>query len=216
MRTRTALAWPLMLLAIACGPPVRRPPSPAPPPAPPAKSGWSEEGMASWYGEPFHGRKTANGETYDMEKLTAAHKTLPFHTVVRVTNLKNGRSVDVRINDRGPFVKGRIVDLSRAAARQVDMIGDGVAPVRLAIVTPGVAPPGRNMTFAVQVGAFSVEANAHGLRATLAAHFKSVYVVAAGGFHRVRVGPLATEAEARLAEERLRALGYEGFVVAED
>jgi rare lipoprotein A len=216
MKKIAALAV-LVFLAAACGPARRPPAAPAPPPvSAPAPGAWGEEGIASWYGEPFHGRKTANGETYDMEKMTAAHKTLPFNTVVRVTNLRNGRSADVRINDRGPFVKGRIIDLSRAAARSVDMVGDGTAPVRLSAVAHGAAPPGRAMTFAVQVGAFSVKANAEGLRLALAAHFGSVYVVEAGGFHRLRVGPFAAEDEARRAEERLRAMGHEGFVVAED
>lgn len=91
----------------------------------------SEEGFASWYGGKFHGRLTANGETFDTYKFTAAHRTLPFNTVVRVTNLKNSKTVEVRINDRGPFVRGRIIDLSKAAAEAIDMTGDGVARVRL-------------------------------------------------------------------------------------
>ncbi len=93
-----------------------------------------QTGIASWYGNPFHGRQTANGEIYDMNKLTAAHKKLPFNTKVRVTNLTNGKSVIVRINDRGPFVKGRIIDLSRKAARRIDMIGPGTAKVQLDIL----------------------------------------------------------------------------------
>src|SRR5512145_2050570 len=86
------------------------------PPAAPAP-GWTETGIASWYGEPYHGRKAANGETYDMEQMTAAHRTLPFGAMVQVTNRTNGKKVEVRITDRGPFVDGRIIDLSRAAAR---------------------------------------------------------------------------------------------------
>jgi rare lipoprotein A len=93
-----------------------------------------ETGYASWYGGKFHGRLTANGETFDTNKLTAAHKTLPFGTVVEVTNLSNGESVQVRINDRGPFVEGRIIDLSRAAAREIDMLGSGVARVSLTVL----------------------------------------------------------------------------------
>lgn len=96
----------------------------------------AEEGYASWYGGKFQGRLTANGETFDTYKLTAAHRTLPFHTIVKVTNLKNGKSVEVRINDRGPFVRGRIIDLSKAAAEEIDMTGDGVARVRLEVVQP--------------------------------------------------------------------------------
>ncbi|MDI6402148.1 septal ring lytic transglycosylase RlpA family protein, partial [Balneolaceae bacterium ANBcel3] len=93
-----------------------------------------EQGEASWYGPGFHGRQTANGETYDQDKLTAAHRTLPFNTVVRVINLSNGKSVVVRINDRGPYARGRIIDLSREAARRIDMVDSGVAPVRLVLV----------------------------------------------------------------------------------
>jgi rare lipoprotein A len=92
------------------------------------------DGLASWYGPGFHGKRTASGERFNENHLTAAHKTLPFGTVVRVTNLVNGRRVDVRINDRGPFVRGRVIDLSKAAAREVDMIRDGVVPVNLQII----------------------------------------------------------------------------------
>ena len=88
-----------------------------------------EIGVASWYGPGYHGRLTANGEVYDMEELTAAHQTLPFNTLVRVTNLENQRTVIVRINDRGPFVKGRIIDLSKSAARRLDLLGDGITKV---------------------------------------------------------------------------------------
>ena len=93
-------------------------------------------GMASWYGYPYHGRRAANGEIYDMEKLTAAHRTLPFDTWVEVRNLANEKTVTVRITDRGPFVDGRIIDVSKAAARAIDLIGPGVARVRLTIVAP--------------------------------------------------------------------------------
>jgi rare lipoprotein A len=95
---------------------------------------YEERGIASYYGKKFHGRMTANGERFDMRELTAAHRTLPFGTVVRVTNLNNGREVRVRINDRGPWVKGRIIDLSRGAAKKLDMIRDGIVPVRIKVV----------------------------------------------------------------------------------
>jgi len=146
--------------------------------------GATQEGIASWYGPGFHGRRTANGEVYNQYELTAAHQTLPAGTHVRVTNLTNGRAVLVRINDRGPFVDDRIIDLSYAAARQIDMIGPGTAPVRLQVVEedweeparvipvavprapappPAPAPPARPAEppvvvasrYAVQVGAFS-------------------------------------------------------------
>jgi peptidoglycan lytic transglycosylase len=95
-------------------------------PAATAKIGSTESGIASWYGIPYHGRRAASGEVYDMEQLTAAHRTLPFNTWLEVTNLANGKTIDVRVNDRGPFVDGRIIDLSQAAARAIDMLRSGV------------------------------------------------------------------------------------------
>jgi rare lipoprotein A len=110
--------------------------------AKPARIGSSETGIASWYGDPYHGRRAANGEIYDMERMTAAHRTLPFNTWVRVKNLDNGKTVDVRIQDRGPFVNKRIIDLSRAAAREIEMIGPGTAKVKLTVIAQSsvVAP----------------------------------------------------------------------------
>ena len=109
-------------------------------PLPPelVEPGWQEEGVASWYGEPFHGRRTASGERYDMEALTAAHRTLPFGTRVRVQNLDNLRQVELRVNDRGPFVRGRIIDVSRRGARELGLLGPGTARVRIVVVE---APP---------------------------------------------------------------------------
>jgi len=95
-----------------------------------------ERGMATWYGERHQGGQTASGERFDMNAMTAAHKSLRMNTRVRVTNLKNGRQVVVRINDRGPYGRGRIIDLSRAAARSLDMIGDGVVPVTVEVLPP--------------------------------------------------------------------------------
>jgi rare lipoprotein A len=100
-------------------------------------AGFKQKGVASYYADRFHGRKTASGRRYNKQALTAAHKTLPLGTKVRVTNLKNGESVDVEINDRGPFVKGRVIDLSKEAARELRMVGSGVAQVRLEIIESG-------------------------------------------------------------------------------
>ena len=100
----------------------------------PAAIGETETGIASWYGVPYDGRRSANGEVYDMEKLTAAHRTLPFDTWVEVTNLENKKHIDVRITDRGPFVKGRIIDLSLAAAREIDMVTAGIVKVRIKVI----------------------------------------------------------------------------------
>ena len=97
-----------------------------------------EEGIASWYGNEYHGRITASGEVFDQEAITAAHRTLPFGTLVHVTNLRNHRTVVVRINDRGPFIRGRIIDLSRGAARELNMLHDGVVPARIEVLEWGM------------------------------------------------------------------------------
>jgi rare lipoprotein A len=165
-----------------------------------------EEGVASWYGVPFNGRRTSNGETYDMHDMTAAHRTLPFGAMVRVTNLANGRQTEVRVNDRGPFVANRIIDLSLAAAESIGMIGTGTATVRLEMVA---GPNPLEGFFGVQVGAFSVQDNADRLRARLAERYSSVTIVPVslpnGRFYRVRVGRLPSEAAARALAEQLRA-----------
>jgi len=176
----------------------------------PAPVGYTEEGSASWYGNPFHGRHASNGEVYDMYKLTAAHRTLPFETMVRVTNLNNGKTTTVRITDRGPFVAGRIIDLSLAAAREIESVGPGVVPVRLEVlgnvdVTAGF--------FTVQVGAFRERANAERLRDRLSVSYSPVFIqqydAADGTFYRVRVGRVSGEDEAREYAERLHE--KEGF-----
>ncbi|HSG05117.1 MAG TPA: septal ring lytic transglycosylase RlpA family protein, partial [Nitrospiria bacterium] len=107
-------------------------------PAPeiPYAAGYREKGVASWYGIPFHGRKTANGDVYDMYKMTAAHRLMPLGTTVRVTNLKNGRSVRVLVNDRGPFIRGRTLDLSFGAAKRLKMVQAGTAPVAIEVISP--------------------------------------------------------------------------------
>ncbi|HLO78430.1 MAG TPA: septal ring lytic transglycosylase RlpA family protein [Magnetospirillum sp.] len=161
-RSRFALAMGLALLAAACttcevaAPPPPIPAQPAKPPAKPRKLGWfrvgqpyqvngvlytpqmdwayDQQGRASWYGKPFHGRLTANGEIYDQNELTAAHQTLPLPSVVRVTNLENGRSLVLRVNDRGPFVTGRIIDVSRRAAQLLKFHGQGTTRVRVEVL----------------------------------------------------------------------------------
>lgn len=149
----------LCLLVSACGKKkVKTARKAAPRPSGQAVVGSVESGVASWYGHPYHGRPAADGEIYDMEKLVAAHRTLPFNTWVRVTNLNNSKTVDVRIIDRGPFVDGRIIDLSHAAARAVDMIGTGVAKVRVEVIAAPQNP--EPAVFGVQVGAFANRANA--------------------------------------------------------
>jgi rare lipoprotein A len=143
------------------------PPTPVPRRAPRTDTavpvGYSEQGLASWYGVPYHGRPAADGEIYDMETLVAAHRLLPFNTWLRVTNLANHESVDVRVIDRGPFVKGRILDLSKAAARQIGLLGPGVGQVRLEVISAPRDVPANDF-YAVQIGAFSSRENAERLR----------------------------------------------------
>ena len=165
--------------------------------------------MASWYGVPFHGRQSSSGEVFDMNQFVAAHRTLPFGSVVRVTNLNNGKSTDVRIIDRGPFVRGRLIDLSLAAAHAIDMVGTGVAPVRLELVSSPAPLAG---DFSVQVGAFQQRKNADRLRDQLSRSypvFVQAYEAPAGRFYRVRVGRLATVPEAeRFAAQLTRERGF--------
>ena len=150
--------------------------------------------MASWYGDPFNGRHTSNGEIYDMHQFTAAHRTLPFGAIVRVTNLRNGKQTEVRITDRGPFVANRVIDLSLSAAQAIDMVGAGTAPVRLEILG---GPNPQSGFFGVQVGAFQSQDNAERFRVQLAARYSPVSIAAFdspnGMFYRVRVGRVPTK-----------------------
>ena len=190
------------LLLCACSHKKRAQVPPPPPSRAPAVPGAIETGIASWYGHPYHGRRAADGETYDMETLVAAHRTLPFNTWVRVYNLNNNKTVDVRIIDRGPFVDGRIIDLSHAAAQAIDMIGPGIAQVRVEILSaPATAAPA---AFAVQVGAFRDRANAERARAAMEARYGRAQVVLEKGFWRVLVGQEATEAAADALAARIR------------
>jgi rare lipoprotein A len=177
-----------------------------------------ERGVASWYGAPFHGRQSSSGEIFDMNRFVAAHRTLPFGSVVRVTNLDNGKHTEVRIIDRGPFVGGRVIDLSLAAAHAIDMVGTGVAPVRLELVSSPLPLTG---AFSVQVGAFQQRRNAERLRTDLSRRypvFVQDYQAPAGRLYRVRVGRLATEKAAeRFAAQLTREKGFRNtFVVRLD
>ncbi|HNX51520.1 MAG TPA: septal ring lytic transglycosylase RlpA family protein [Thermoanaerobaculaceae bacterium] len=150
-------------------------------------SGDLEEGLASWYGEPYHGRPTASGTIYNQRELTAAHRTLPFGTRLRVHDLENGRHVDVLVNDRGPFVAGRILDLSRGAAEALDLVRRGVAPVRLEVLEWGDGMPAAPC-WEVQVGAFAVQANVERAGQRLRARGLGVHLLpASGGLTRVRI-----------------------------
>ncbi len=180
-----------------------------------------EQGIASWYGVPYHGRRASDGEIYDMYKFTAAHRTLPFNTVVRVTNLANGEQVDLRVIDRGPFVDDRIIDLSLAGARAIDMVGPGTARVKVEIIS---APGNESVTvgkFAVQVGAFADRANAERLREKLAGDYEHISIQdttgPTGRLFRVRVGSEPNEASARKLGNKLSGVtGLHTFVVRLD
>jgi rare lipoprotein A len=168
---------------------------------------------------PFHGRRASNGEIYDMYKLTAAHRTLPFETMVRVTNVGNGKSTVVRITDRGPFVENRIIDLSLAAAREIDSVGPGVVLVRMEVISPEI-----NLTagfFTVQVGAFRERGNAERLRDRLNLSYSPIFIrpydSPEGLFYRVRVGKISGEDAARQFGEQLHSReGFTPFVTRLD
>ncbi len=170
--------------------------------------GYVERGEASWYGPGFHGNRTANGERYDMHQLTAAHRTLPLGSVARVRSLTNGRSVTVRINDRGPFAKGRILDLSLAAAQTVGMVGAGTDRVELRVIgyQGRLGPPG---TLRVQVASFAEQPNAQALAGRMKGLYPNVRIVAVelpvGRRYRVLVGEFVSEQQAEAAADRLEA-----------
>jgi rare lipoprotein A len=189
--------------------------------------GYVERGVASWYGPTFHGGSTSSGESYDMYGMTAAHKTLPLPTYARVTNLRNGRSVVVRINDRGPFVANRLIDLSYTAAAKLDMLREGTTLVEVQAITPGApevltrsaeAPP---PALYVQAGAFADEHNAQRLLARLqAAGLNQAFVASPlegkTRLYRVRLGPVGTVAEYDQLAARLAALGVNDARLALD
>ncbi len=170
----------------------------------PSAEGYVARGLASWYGTKFHGRPTSSGEPYDMYAMTAAHRTLPIPSYVEVTNLENGRRVVVRINDRGPFVPGRIIDLSYAAAVKLGMVERGTAPVEVRALSP------RPQGLYLQVGAFARPEGAERLRLRLLRVLPAARVhrlpPGPDGLHRVRIGPLRDPEEAETLARRLAAL----------
>jgi len=218
-RALALLAAPLLAISCAKKKSVRVPVTP--------RVGALETGIASWYGNPYHGRRAASGEIYDMEQLTAAHRTLPFNTWVEVTNLTNGKKVRVRITDRGPFVGGRIIDLSRAAAREIDMIGPGIAKVRLEVISPLGNPPENppaNLPaeaglYAVQIGAYLNRDAAERMQKTVRPRYKECRLVRRDGatvLWRVLIGQETTETAAQELAGRLRLEFGEVFVVRLD
>ena len=176
----------------------------------------SQTGIASWYGPGFHGKATASGDIYNQADLTAAHQTLPLGTRVMVTNLENGSSTQVIVNDRGPFAKGRIIDLSYAAAQSIDMVGPGTAlvrvdvidsPTRIQIIRP-------SLDYTLQVGSFSQLENAQQLRDRLAKSFSGVAIATLQSkdltYYRVQLGTFSNRAD---AEERARQITQAGYSV---
>jgi len=198
----------------------------------PSAHGFTEKGIASWYGKKFHGRKTSNGETYDMYAMTAAHKTLPMNVHLKVTNLENGRSTVVRVNDRGPFVRSRIIDLSYSAASELGVVGPGTAKVSVEALgyqdkgPTGSAPHYTQLDsydvgpFMIQIGAFTVKENADRLAEKLKGQYGSSSVVAGWvngqKFYRVRVGLFNAMAKASQGLLEIEANGYpNSFIVAQ-
>jgi rare lipoprotein A len=199
-------------------------------------SGYVERGVASWYGTKFHGRRTSSGEPYDMYAMTAAHTRLPLPTYVQVTNLENRRSVVVKVNDRGPFARNRIIDLSYAAAHRLGMLDQGTALVevravtqgeaepRLASIATGDAVPGNaaaNPAVYVQVGAFASRHNAEQLLARLDGHnLGRMGIEEATGstspVYRVRIGPLGSVELADRAVRNLENIGYSDYHIVVD
>ena len=197
----------------------------------PDSNGFRQRGLASWYGKDFHGKKTSNGEIYNMYAMTAAHKTLPLGTFVRVHNLENNRRVEVRVNDRGPFVRGRIIDLSYSAASEIGVVGPGTARVEVIALATPVTTGGKtprsykpidlysgNFTF--QIGAFVNRENAERLTAELNEKYNNAHVTVYDRgdqiFYRVRVGKFTTLKQAETQESILIRDGYPDlFIVAE-
>lgn len=183
--------------------------------------GYMQEGLASWYGPKFQGQLTASGEIFDMYKLTAASRTLPLDVYARVTNLDNNRSTVVKINDRGPFVQNRILDLSYEAAKQLDMLQAGVVPVRITVVSPNYYLLAANEKFSIQVGAFTDFKNAFNYRNDLSSYFNPVYISSfydgKETYYRVRVGIFDSQQQAQnYAQNIVSPIVKNYFVVAKD
>lgn len=205
--SRLALSLIIAIIISSCTLPVYKPPY---------ASGYIERGIASWYGEEFHGRLTSSGEIYDMYNLTAAHRLMPLGTIAKVTNMENGRSVVVKINDRGPFIEDRIIDLSYSAASALGMIDTGLTPVEIEVVKWGVIIT----DFTVQVGAFIIEENALRLKGRLVEKYPDVYIVPYETkdkkFYRVRVGATRDVKEAEQLATELSDTGLTTFITRKD
>ncbi len=207
-RLRVALALCFALATVSCrtAAPARK-----------GRPGYVERGIASWYGPGFHGRRTASGERFDTHDLTAAHRTLPFGSLVEVRNRDSGKTVRVRINDRGPFVHGRIIDLSHAAARAIGLVGPGTARVEIRVVGQHrrirhEAPASGG--YLVQAGAFRDPEQARRLAAKLRRAFPEVRVSSGDGWHRVQLGPYTKRKEAGAVARDLERQGISALIRA--
>ncbi|MFY9823813.1 MAG: septal ring lytic transglycosylase RlpA family protein [Thermoanaerobaculia bacterium] len=169
-----------------------------------------QRGTASWYGPNFQGHRTASGERYDMHDKTAAHLSLPFGTQLAVRNIRTGREVMVRVNDRGPFSKRRIIDLSYAAAKEIGIVDMGTANVELYLVPATGAPP----RFTVQVGAFSDFQRAAALKQEIARYYPEAVVDSDGTWHRVQIGAFDDRDHAESLRRELIVIGMQAVVVS--
>ncbi len=221
MKMRAVLLLALLGLALSCA---KKPMKPAD-----VSKKWSEKGTASWYGDEFKGKPTASGEIFDPDKMTAAHKTLPLGTIIKVKNLDNGKEAELKVNDRGPFVRGRIVDCSKKGSKELGYFAQGTAEVRIEIVKVGSGRTGKSPTqvidgndgeldgsFTVQAGAFQDKANAENFRDKLEKKFGDSYVVKFQDYYRVRIGHFKDESDADQIVNTLSKNGLEGFVTRND
>jgi rare lipoprotein A len=180
------------------------------------RTAYRETGIASWYGKDFHGRRTASGEIFDMHALTAAHRTLPLGTVLRVTNLDNFKSVKLTVNDRGPFTGNRILEVSYGAARELAFVSQGTARVKI----DALEQPQASGSYTVQAAVFTEHENARLLKERLSSKFEVVMIVPfeshLGTFYRVRVGSYGTEEKAELIAGKLKMEGLEPYVTRKD
>jgi len=184
-----------------------------------SSAGYKEQGRASWYGNKFHGRRTSSGETYDMYAMTAAHKTLPLPTYVEVTNLDNGRKVIVKVNDRGPFHEGRIIDLSYSAAKKLDIISQGTGRVEVRTISTDSNSYAAK-TY-LQMGAFSSKTSAEELKSKIEQQITDTVIVMPiktnnGVIYRVRVGPLASNQYGQSLANQVYDAGFDDANIVVD
>jgi rare lipoprotein A len=212
------MLWAL-IVAVAAGCATPQAPPPPPLPVPVAGAHPSVIGTASWYGPGFNGHRTSSGDIYDQDDLTAASTLLPLGTRLLVTNLQDGRSVEVTINDHGPFVKGRAIDLSARAARVLGMVGPGTGRVRMEVLSTPPGGPALGQRYFVQVGSFADRENAERVQQQFAARFTDVHIEEAQAgeirYYRVRMGAFATRQAAEECATHLSGLGYPIVIITE-